>query len=84
MKRFKQEISARNQCLAISKIYDFYKEWCVNNGHNGHKQQKLHVYKEVSLTHFSLSFVKRKKDTCAKCTGYENLCVSKDEKCFIF
>ena len=42
------------------------------------------MYKEVFLTHFNLSFFKRKKNTCAQYTGYENSCVSKDEKRLIF
>ena len=42
------------------------------------------MYKEVFLTEFNLSFFKRKKDTCARCTGYENSCISKDEKRLIF
>ena len=67
--------------LTISKMYNLYKEWCANNGH---EQQKRHMYKEVFLTHFNLSFFKRKKNTCAQYTGYENSCVSKDEKRLIF
>ena len=51
---------------------------------NGHKQQRLHIYKEVFLTHFSWSYFKQKKNTCAQCTGYENSCVSKSEKRLIF
>ena len=62
-------------------MYDLYKEWCTINSH---QQQKLHMYKEVFLTEFNLSFFKRKKDTCARCTGYENSCISKDEKRLIF
>ena len=43
--------------LAISKMYDLHKEWCANNGH---EQEKLHMYKEVFLTHFNLAFFNRK------------------------
>ena len=42
------------------------------------------MYKEVFLTHFNLSFLKRKKDASVQCAGYENSCVSKDEKRLIF
>ena len=67
--------------LAISKMYDLYKECCANNRH---KQQKLHMYKEVFLTHLNLSFFNWKKDTCAQCTGYENSYLIKDQKRLIF
>ena len=56
---------------------DLCKEWRASNGQ---KQQKLHIYKEVFLTHFSSSFFNRKKDRCPQCTEYENSCVSKDDK----
>ena len=54
--------------LSISRLYELYQDFCQQKRF---QPAKKHLYSEIFLTEFNISFQQRKKDRCDKCETFK-------------